>query len=139
MVYADPPYLPSTRLSPRVYRREYTEEQHEELLSTLVDLRCRVLISGYPSPLYSKYLQGWNCKTFMAKAHNGLREEHLWFNYAVPEILHDPRFLGEDFRERHEIKRRLSRLKKRIRALPIQEQHVLLQWFGSQLQPEQDV
>ncbi len=136
LVYADPPYLPSTRLSPRVYRFEYGEEEHEELLSTLVNLRCRVLISGYPSTLYTKFLQGWNCKSFLAKAHNGLREERLWFNYSVPQALHDSRFLGEDFHERQNIKRRLSRLKKRISALTTQEQHVLLQWLRARMGAE---
>jgi site-specific DNA-adenine methylase len=133
VVYCDPPYLPSTRRAKRVYRYEYDQRDHEQLLNVLCQLRCNVVISGYPSGLYDSYLKTWNRKTFTAKAHNGLREEKLWFNFAPPGKLHDPRFLGDDFRERQNIKRRFKRMQARLTVLPIQEQQAVLDWLRGQL------
>jgi len=129
VLYCDPPYLPSTRRGSRVYRYDYQEEDHGRLLALLVRLPCRVLISGYPSRLYREQLAGWNTHTFRAKAHDGLRQEVIWFNFCPPHQLHDPRFLGNNFRERENIRRRLARLQRRISSLSPQEQHVLSTWL----------
>jgi len=133
VVYCDPPYLPSTRRAKRVYRFEYEQKDHERLLSLLCQLRCNVVISGYPSGLYDSYLEAWNSKTFRAKTHNGLREEKLWFNFAPPSQLHDSRFRGDDFRERQNIKRRLLRIQTRLKAMPVQEQQLVLAWLRCHL------
>lgn len=134
LVYCDPPYLPSTRLRSRVYRFDYTENDHVRLLTTLRSLSCRVVVSGYPSDLYDEHLPGWTTDTFLAKAHNGLRLEKLWFNYAAPTELHDPRFLGRNFRERQTVKRRLERAQARIARLDPREQHQLWAWLSSQME-----
>jgi hypothetical protein len=134
VIYCDPPYVPSTRRSKRVYRFDYEEADHENLLTALIELPCRVVISGYPSGLYDKYLKPWNSKAFMAKAHDGVREERLWYNFPSPPRLHDWRFLGDDFRQRQDIKRRLLRAKGKISGLPLQEQHMLFDWLASCLQ-----
>jgi len=60
MFYLDPPYLPSTRAkgSRKAYgANEMTYAQHEELLRLVVKLKGYVLISGYDSALYRKYLE----------------------------------------------------------------------------------
>ena len=49
LVYADPPYFPATRRAARVYRHDYSETDHERLLHCLRELRCMVMISGYPN------------------------------------------------------------------------------------------
>lgn len=129
VLYCDPPYLPSTRRRNRVYRYDYREEDHERLLAELLRLPCRILISGYPSELYSSRLAGWNTYTFAAKAHDGLRPEIIWFNFQPPQRLHDPRFVGSNFRERENIRRRLTRLKRRISTLSPLEKHILSDWL----------
>jgi DNA adenine methylase len=133
VIYCDPPYLPSTRRAARVYRFDYCEADHEKLLTTLRELPCRVVISGYPSHLYDEYLQAWNSKSFMSKAQDELREERLWFNFSRPQRLHDWRFLGDDFRRRQNIKRRFFRAKYRISQMPLLEQQMLLEWLESRL------
>jgi len=60
MFYLDPPYLPETRAkgSKATYgSHEMTYAQHEELLQLLLSCTGKVLISGYDSALYRKYLE----------------------------------------------------------------------------------
>jgi DNA adenine methylase len=132
-VYCDPPYLPSARRRRRVYRFELSEEQHSELLKILCALPCQVMLSGYPSDLYAVMLEGWTCELFKARTHASWATECVWFNYPKPALLHDARFLGEDFRERHTIRRRLARIQRRLRSLSASEKGELLFWLTDEL------
>ncbi len=139
VIYCDPPYLPSTRKRSRVYANDLTESDHIELLSVLKRLPCRVAISGYSSQLYETELRGWNEIRFSAKAHNGLRVESLWMNYPIPDDLHDPRFLGHNFRQRQDVRRRMNRLQDRISRLSKPEQHALATWLTKQLRNRREL
>ncbi|WP_028590334.1 DNA adenine methylase [Paenibacillus massiliensis] len=80
LVYADPPYVQSTRTTTS-YRYEMTDQDHCELLNILDDHPGPVLLSGYAHPLYDDRLQHWNRETRRAKAEGGAsREEVLWIN-----------------------------------------------------------
>ena len=138
LVYSDPPYLPQTRARPRVYRCDYTENDHIESIATLRTLPCFVVISGYPSDLYDELLHGWNSVVFAAKTQKGLRTECLWFNYSYPACLHDGSYIGKTFRERQTVKRRLSRLKERISDMPAAEKHELSKWLRYHLAEEEN-
>jgi site-specific DNA-adenine methylase len=135
-VYADPPYLPETRRQQRLYRHEYTRDNHVALLNVLLDLPCAVMISGYDSPLYRKLLRGWRRVTFRAKTHVDVREESVWMNYSEPAVLHDARYLGNTFRERQQIQRRLATMRRRFHAMSPPERAELMRWaneeFGEQ-------
>lgn len=81
--YVDPPYLPETRDPGVDYRHEMTIEQHEELLAFLLTLQGRVVLSGYPSPLYDKALSGWRRVERVALADGARkRTEVLWMNFS---------------------------------------------------------
>jgi DNA adenine methylase len=133
VLYCDPPYLARTRRRATVYRFDYQDDDHERLLKVLQGLPCHVLLSGYSSDMYRKQLASWNTYSFTAKAHDGLRLETLWFNYGLPNRLHDPRFLGRNFHERENIRRRLARLQQRISSLSPQEQHIISDWLSNSL------
>lgn len=133
VIYADPPYLAETRRRARVYRCDYTENDHIRLLECLNYLPCKILLSGYPSKLYEHYLADWSVHRFEAKTHVGMREEWVWFNYKKPTVLHDDRYLGSDFREREVIKRRQDRLRHRISKLSESEQSSLYKWLSNQV------
>lgn len=135
VIYCDPPYLPTTRRKNPVYRYDYSEADHIRLLSTLQTLPCLIVVSGYPSELYDDFLRGWTTRKFTAASHYGARQEQLWFNFEPPNSLHDDRYLGHNFRERQTIKRRLERLRKRIDALPPQQQSALLDALNALRQP----
>lgn len=58
LIYADPPYLPSTRTQ-KMYGEEMTEQEHVELLELLVAHTGTVVLSGYANELYNSILKGW--------------------------------------------------------------------------------
>ena len=83
-IYADPPYLLSTRHG-KQYRCEMTEEDHIELIDALVKHTGPVILSGYDSELYNRLLAGWHkeehaCKNQLAQK----TKEVLWMNF-LPE------------------------------------------------------
>lgn len=78
-VYADPPYLGSTR-SRSQYRFEMLDEQdHVQLLETLLEHKGSVVLSGYDSALYNELLAGWKKYQIDTTAEGGKpRTESLW-------------------------------------------------------------
>jgi DNA adenine methylase len=127
LIYLDPPYLMETRLQHRpIYRYEMTEADHVRLLALIRELPCMVMISGYWSELYASELAGWRTISFQAVTHGGsLATEWLWMNYPEPAELHDYQYLGESFRERERIKRKISRWVSRLERMPILERRAL--------------
>ncbi len=81
LIYADPPYVLSTR-GRKQYRYEMSDQDHVELLETLLLHTGPVMLSGYDSDLYNDYLMGWKKISTPARAENSLpRTEVLWMNY----------------------------------------------------------
>lgn len=84
LFYVDPPYLPTTRTAPSVYRHEMTAGQHEELLALLDSAAGSVVLSGYGSPLYDARLASWERVEHDLPNHSGQgrskqrRTECLW-------------------------------------------------------------
>jgi DNA adenine methylase len=85
--YIDPPYLPRTRQSHQVYAVEMGEKDHVELANKLKEAKGKVVLSGYPSSLYTKLYKGWNLTCRPIANHSGQRKnkqrriECLWRNY----------------------------------------------------------
>lgn len=84
LIYADPPYVLSTRKQ-RQYNVEMAEDaQHVELLEALLAHPGPVMLSGYDSALYNDMLTGWTKLCHKAQSeHGGARTECLWVNYPV--------------------------------------------------------
>lgn len=137
LVYADPPYVTSTRRKARLYRHEYTDADHQQLLDVLTGLRCMVLLSGYGNPLYERRLADWNRVSFKANSQVGLRDEVVWMNFEPPAVLHDGRYLGDTYRERQGAKRRCASLERKLSALDPRERAEVLRTlnrrFGTEL------
>jgi DNA (cytosine-5)-methyltransferase 1 len=132
VVYADPPYLLQTRQGRRYYDNELSDEQHRQLLAVLGALRCRVLLSGYPSELYGAALRGWRCQAYRTRTHGKTVTECLWANFPEPEQLHDWRFAGGTFREREALKRLASRWKARLERMPARKRgYLVASLFGA--------
>lgn len=129
LIYADPPYLPSTRRQSRVYACDYTTDDHEQLLYVLKAIPCMVMVSGYESDLYNDLLVGWRKVSFSAKTHTDVRTESVWLNFDVPTELHDFGYRGSSFRERQTIKRRRQRLQQRITQMDPVERNELIHWL----------
>lgn len=133
MVYLDPPYVVASRSSQRpIYKYEYTDQDHETLLTTIKPLDCHVMISGYWSELYADMLAGWRTITFSAVTRAGtVATEWLWMNYPEPTALHDYQYLGGDYQERWNLKKRKRRWVSRLQKMPPLERQMLL-WAMSE-------
>lgn len=86
-VYADPPYLLETRKG-YLYEHEMTDQQHTELLDSLLKHKGTVMISGYDNGLYNSMLKGWNKAQKNTTAESGIRRtETIWMNYDIQKQL----------------------------------------------------
>lgn len=127
LVYCDPPYLRETRKKYYpLYKYEYSLSQHIELLEVVKSLPCMVMISGYESPLYIKFLKSWHTYSFQATTHHGMATEWIWMNYSKPVQLHDYRYLGDNFREREKTKLKLKRWAAKFKSMGVLERQALL-------------
>jgi len=92
VVFLDPPYLPSTRVAPKIYLHEFCIKEHERLLYLVGKLRkAKVMLCGYRSELYRTRLDGWRrtdfeTKSFAASRAKGSKRDNrtlsLWTNFA---------------------------------------------------------
>ena len=90
LFYCDPPYMHSTRKvgSRSVYDCEMTDDDHRELAGVLLACEGKVVLSGYPSPLYEELYDGWRRVEFDLANHAAAGEvkerkrETLWLNWG---------------------------------------------------------
>jgi DNA adenine methylase len=84
-IYADPPYLGSTRVSN--YRHEMLEDDlHVQLAEALRDCKAAVVLSGYAAPLYEDLYPGWHrleLKAPTSLAGGAAPNEVLWSNVPL--------------------------------------------------------
>jgi hypothetical protein len=89
LIYADPPYLGSTRTGGRYKHEMLTSAQHEELAESLHQARAGVVLSGYPSPLHERPYAGWDrveIPTTTGRSGTPLdRTEVVWSNRPIAE------------------------------------------------------
>lgn len=89
LIYADPPYMLSTRRKEQ-YRYEMDDGAHAELLNALLAHKGPVLLSGYENDLYNEKLQGWQKETIISRCQTTeKRQEVLWMNYKPEQTIFD--------------------------------------------------
>ena len=134
-IYLDPPYLLDSRLDSRKrYKHEMTTEQHQQLLDWCNQSEYKIALSHYPHDLYLKELQNWRCLSFQSKTRTGVATEHLYMNYEAPTELHDYQYLGSNFRERANIKKRQRSFNRKIAQLAPLERAMLINHIQSEYQ-----
>lgn len=85
LIYADPPYVLSTRHG-KQYRHEMDDRQQADLLDVLLAHKGPVLLSGYDNDLYNDLLQGWHREEIECRSQvNTVKKEVLWMNFEPPE------------------------------------------------------
>jgi hypothetical protein len=103
-----------------------SENQHLGFLSFFLKLPYNVMISGYDSPLYNETLSVWRKESFNTTNRAGQRTtEIVWSNFKEPVELHDYSFLGENHRERLDIKRLKKRWIKNLKNMSAQKRFAL--------------
>ncbi|MCL4639329.1 MAG: DNA adenine methylase [Olivibacter sp.] len=125
--YFDPPYLISTRSSRRrVYRYDWSDQDHVDFLALVKNIQSNVLISHYPCELYDNRLAEWRTHDFTIQSRGGQKRERVYMNFEVPEILQDFRYIGKDYTDRQRIKRKISRHLSRLKRLEGNERVAVL-------------
>lgn len=92
LVYADPPYLGSTRTYGKIYEIEMkSAQQHADLLEQLDAHIGMVVLSGYHSNLYNERLRFWTrFETEVRVQSNAHRTEVIWLNPLAAKRLGKP-------------------------------------------------
>ncbi len=81
LIYADPPYVLSTRHG-KQYKHEMDDDDHEQLLQSLLAHKGPVIISGYDSDVYNDLLKGWYRKHQTAYSQVcSKKDEVIWMNF----------------------------------------------------------
>lgn len=88
LYYLDPPYLQETRTSKKIYEEdEMDDKKHEELGKLINSCKGRVIISGYPSNLYSDLFKDWKMIKIEVANHASQQKskkkklECIWMNF----------------------------------------------------------
>lgn len=126
LFFLDPPYPLNTRSSNHRYKYDFTDDDHELLLSLILKSPAKVLLCSYTNPTYDFYLAGWNKISYKSKTRKGMRVETAYLNYEPPNRLQDYSFTGGDYRERERIKRKISREVSKLHALPVLERNAII-------------
>lgn len=88
LIYADPPYVLSTRKGVKLYAHEMTDQDHLALLDTLDRHPGPAILSGYHCDLYDARLAHWAVRERTMLAEKGqTRTEVLWLNPVCVERL----------------------------------------------------
>lgn len=91
VLMCDPPYPEGVRVSPRLYRHEMTDADHERLLDAVQHLRAFVILCSYENDLYSRNLEGWWRVEFQTRCAispqltKPPRTDVVWLNYDPDE------------------------------------------------------
>lgn len=82
LIYADPPYVLSSRSGGKQYLYEMDDRQQEDLLDVLLAHKGPVLLSGYDNALYNNRLQDWHQEEIICQNQRAQKtKEILWMNY----------------------------------------------------------
>jgi hypothetical protein len=125
LLYVDPPYLRSVRTRLFYDFELESPESHDQLLKLLNGMRCQVILSHYPCRFYSERLKHWRQVSYRTMTRGGVRIECAWCNFPEPASYHDPRWLGDGFRERERMKRKSKRWRAKFRGMASSERQVV--------------
>ena len=87
LIYADPPYLHSTRSSINLYKLEMQRKEHERLAGVLKGCQAKVILSGYNSDDYNEWFKDWRVVEFKTANHSShkaakqIKTEKLFMNF----------------------------------------------------------
>ena len=85
--YLDPPYVGETRVDAK-YDNEMSDDDHEELVDMLLEIKGLVILSGYDNKIYNRLgwdKQGFDSYCYVAGNHydkKEVRKECVWLNFT---------------------------------------------------------
>lgn len=132
-VFIDAPYLHSTRPnSTKLYTQEMTDIQHEKMLSSVLQLKCNVMIIHPKCDMYNSILKSWRYIDIKIRYNNKTSLERIYMNYQEPEVLHMYNFLGNDCWDRQRIKRKSDSLVIKLKKLPARERNFIINTINTE-------
>lgn len=86
LFYLDPPYVADTRVAKKVYKHEMADEKHIEMVDKLLEVKGKVILSGYDNEIYERLVdEGWDkfiLGEYVKRSGKGSKgEEMIWKNY----------------------------------------------------------
>jgi site-specific DNA-adenine methylase len=135
-IFADPPYLFSTRLNRnKYYKYEFFYPEHIEFLNYMRSLnnlelkqKPKIMITHPKCDLYEKNLKGWSIVEFEYMTRNGIFKDCLWLNYDPSELqLLNYNALGKNFIERQAIKRQRNNIIKKFKNMELHKRLALIE------------
>jgi site-specific DNA-adenine methylase len=127
LIYLDPPYPKQSRKNQKdLYKHEMDTPGHTKLLNVARSIDANVIISSYPNELYNQVLKDWNTIEFTATTRGGTATEKVWYNYQTPTELHDYQYIGNDYREREQLKGIVSRNVTKFKRLPAVQRNAII-------------
>lgn len=91
LIYCDPPYPQSTRSQwkGKAYAHELSDDEHCRLAELLHACSAYVIISSYPSELYSRLYRDWRRidLSVQTNSRSMVRTECLWLSPSTVEAL----------------------------------------------------
>lgn len=125
--YLDPPYpLSSRRTGREYYKHEMSDDDHIQLLSTILQLKNNCMISTYPNDLYDQGLKDWSKVEFETRIRTGMATEVIYFNYEEPIDIHTTKYVGSNFTDRQRIKRKVDRFNGKLSSMPAEDRNAIL-------------
>ncbi|MES2394987.1 MAG: DNA adenine methylase [Bacteroidota bacterium] len=126
-IFADPPYMHETRPSQKkLYVNEMSNDDHIQLLSTLLQQIHNVIIIHPKNKLYDQMLTGWRIKEIKIRYNKKTSIENLYMNFPDPKELLDYSYIGSNCWERQRIKRQQVNIYNKIAILPGVQRNAIL-------------
>lgn len=96
LFYLDPPYIQETRKLKKGYDNEMSEEDHKDLVDLLLNVKGKVVLSGYDHEIYNKLEKnGWKKVLLGSYAKRSMQsndgklesgEEFVWVNFDIQHV-----------------------------------------------------
>lgn len=134
-IFLDPPYpLFVRKKQVETYDCELTNQDHNALLKVISCYqRAKIMICSYPNEMYDNALSGWRYIDFQGQTRQGKVTERIYMNYSEPTQLHDYTYLGDNYRDRHRIKKSKENIIAKFRRLSPLMRNAVLQDVISEL------
>lgn len=83
LFYMDPPYVADQRSKKHAYLHDWNDQDHNELLNNLKNIKGKVVLSGYDTNIYDAL--GYEKKYFVGNTQSANRIECLWIKETTKE------------------------------------------------------
>ena len=118
-VFADPPYMFSTRRAARnYYKFEFDKKAHIEFLNYMISLPCKIMITHPECDMYNEYLKDWERVDLKYMTQQGWFTDSVYMNYDPNKLeLLNYDCLGKDCTDRQRIKRQRQNIINKFKNL----------------------